>query len=400
MKLNNKLSPHFINIRNNEKEIEFEKGHVYFGREKPHVFIPPHKSIVLQIRVSELAPSTSFYTKYSFRFPRISEIRYDKLWDESMTLMEFQDIFQNGNNKSDNRYDRRVKKVNQRNFHKDDIFSSSRNNRRQVLSSRSAAIALFCHDSQEDVEPIDNALEGKEFCVLTTSPSQPSIHDIKILLRTHGGTITEFPRKNKTFAIIASEIQRKVKNYINEKIYNVIKVEWVVQNLTLKNPLKVMPNLDPSHFHFINDEMRNKFSSRFDQFGDSYTEPFKSSEELKEIVSRMDIANETLNSQDYIEFESELFNEIDFRNPNIFRSFYASFYNYDNPNFLMKTAESIFKYRAGHVTSSFSSYIFVDKNVKCDDYNQEFDDRQFIDFRYILDSNDAGKLLDIQKYKV
>lgn len=66
-------------------EISYEKGIIHFGgKNRPHMVIPPHKSRILEIRASELATSSDFYTNYTFRFPRIQSIRTDKIWDETM----------------------------------------------------------------------------------------------------------------------------------------------------------------------------------------------------------------------------------------------------------------------------------------------------------------------------
>lgn len=389
MKLNEKLSPYFIDYRG-EKEIDFEKGRVYFGREKPDVFIPPHKSIVLQIRVSELAPSYDYYTSYTFRFPRIVEIRFDKFWDDSTTLKEFKDT-----HKTEGSHDRRVKKVNQRVVQKDDIVAPSK--KRKILSARSKALDSLGHDSDEEVEPIDNVLEGKEFCVLTTSSNLPSIRDLKLLLRTHGGIITENPRENKTFAIVAGELRRIVKNYMDKNVYNVIKAEWIVDNMSMKKELLDCPELCPTDFYSINSAMKDHFSSKYDEYGDSFTDPIKSVDELHSIVRSMDTKDVKLSEEDIEEFEKELYSN-DFRNPNIFRGFTADFYDDTESNYFIESAKSIFKYRAGMCSSTLNDYVFVDKQSFKNSKRKEFNGRKLIDYRYILDSNDVGKLLDTQDY--
>jgi DNA ligase 4 len=57
--------------------------------EVPDVWIEPKKSIVLQLKASELVKSDSFRTDNTLRFPRIVAIRSDKPWNECCTLEEF-----------------------------------------------------------------------------------------------------------------------------------------------------------------------------------------------------------------------------------------------------------------------------------------------------------------------
>lgn len=99
-----------------QSEISYEKGKIFFGgKNRPHIWVPPHKSKILEIRASELAQSSDFYTKYSFRFPRIQAIRTDKIWDETLMLDEFEDLYKNA--------DGQVVKITLRNVHRDDVAS-------------------------------------------------------------------------------------------------------------------------------------------------------------------------------------------------------------------------------------------------------------------------------------
>ncbi|KAG5677670.1 hypothetical protein PVAND_007407 [Polypedilum vanderplanki] len=75
-----------------------------------------------------------------------------------------------------------------------------------LLNHEQEAIENFCHNSEEDVQPIDNVLNGIEFCVRTSSQNLPSVDDLKLLLKLHGASMTEFPRKKKTFAVVAGDI--------------------------------------------------------------------------------------------------------------------------------------------------------------------------------------------------
>ncbi|XP_070497107.1 DNA ligase 4 [Chironomus tepperi] len=391
-KLNAKLAPFMIDY-DNRREIKFEKGQVFFGKSRPDVFIPPHKSIVLQIKASELAPSSEYYTNYTFRFPRISDVRYDKFWDDSVTLKEFQEYFKTDNNNDD----RRVRKINKRKVHKDDLVSPTK--KKKLAASRSA-IEMFCHDSGDDgeIEPIDNVLEGHEFCVLCSAPFKPSVRELKLLLRLHGASLTEFPRKNKTYAIVAGELTNSVTVYKND--YNIIKVEWLVANFPKDSTLDHCPELTPSDYHFMNEATMMKLLEKFDEYGDSYTKPFNSPEDAKEFLQKLD-ENENVEKEVILNFEEELFKDANSPNPNYFRNYAGYFHDEENEtNLLYNIAKFLFEFRGGRVSNTLHKkcFVFVDPDVCKREDHKEFDNYRLCDYNFILNSNDARKLLDIRGF--
>lgn len=407
MNLDKKLMTFAVDYKG-QKEIEFKKGKVFFGRSSPDVFLAPDQSIVLQVRSSELAPTSDFYTDYTFRFPRIAAIRNDKFWDESCTLKEFEEMCKidddNGATTSKNN---RVKKINLRSVHKDDITSPTQK-KKKIMKPRAAAISNFCKYSQEDLNdlnPIDNALEGKDFCVMSSSNERT--FELKQLLKLHGATLTEFPIKNKTFAVIAGDMIKQIKIYINDKIFNVIKAEWVIQNFTKDEQLHDVPDLVPNDFHSMTEEMRENFKNEYDEYGDSYTEPIETIEQLKALMGKINTEGMEITTEEIIELEKQLFGE---KNMNFFRGFKSKFHNpYEYPfNLQMKNAKMIYEFRAGEACSNDGlvkegdddsyRYVFVDKEkFKANDH-PEYQNRTIVDVKFIHDSDDADKLLDIEQY--
>lgn len=98
------------------------------------------------------------------------------------------------------------------------------------------------------------------------------------------------------------------------------------------------------------------------------------------------------------EFEDELYSE-DFINPYIFRGFSAHFHG-ENP--LIDNAKIVFKFRAGRVSSTVNGqkYIFIDKSEFDKKNHEELKKHKLIDLDFILNSNKAGKLLDIENYVI
>lgn len=64
--------------------------------ERPDAFIQdPSHSVVLEVRAAEIVVSDQYPTNYTLRFPRVNRIRYDKNWDDSMTIEELKSILEN-----------------------------------------------------------------------------------------------------------------------------------------------------------------------------------------------------------------------------------------------------------------------------------------------------------------
>ncbi|KAG5677679.1 hypothetical protein PVAND_007416 [Polypedilum vanderplanki] len=382
-----------------ETIIEFEKGKIFLGRKKPDIIIQPHKSIVLQIRVSELTPSNDFFTEYSFRFPRIVSIRYDKFWDESCTIQEFQQMY-----KIDDVINRRTIKVNKRNIYAED-FSSPKKKRQRIslVKSRARAIENFCHNSEEDVQPIDNVLNGIEFCVRTSSQNLPSVDDLKLLLKLHGASLTEFPRKKKTFAVVAGDIDEQIKIYVNNKTHSILKVDWLVKNFAKDLPLLDIPKLTPLDFYFMTDEMyEENFKQNYDKYGDSYYNVIESVDEMMKIVNNMQIEHK-ISSQEIKEFEQEIYSIDGTENYKIFRKYSAKFIYGSEFNMKMRWSEKVFEFLGGKISHNQDKndfIIFVDKETFNIREHPELKKSKIIDYQFILNSNDHNTLDKLNDYLI
>jgi DNA ligase 4 len=91
--LNKSLGPHWQDVNSTRigrktvsqmpPSLEWTDGDV------PDVWIEPKNSIILTIKASELVKSSTSRTESTLRFPRVTNIRSDKPWNECMTLEEF-----------------------------------------------------------------------------------------------------------------------------------------------------------------------------------------------------------------------------------------------------------------------------------------------------------------------
>ena len=391
MKLQATLKPNLIEFTG-ESEILFGKGRIVFGKRKPDAWIAPDKSVVLECRLNELRKSSRQYTEYTFRFPRIINIRKDKIWDESCTLKEFQDFCE--------RDDGKVQKVVKRGVKTADIISPSR--KRKTAMSKAAIAEKFCRNSQdfEEVEVVDKVLEGKEFCVMTTSPQLPSIRSMKTLIKKHGGTCVEYPRNGKTFALVVSQITNFVRTFMNKKIFNVVKAEWLVQNFGNDQIYEEMPMIRPVFdLIFTTDELKIALKNDFDEFGDSFTNQFTNENEFKTLLDSMKPSEDF----DLMVVEYEI-GRLGVKNTNFFCNVSANFITADSENFLMSSAENIFKFYGGKVKES-TDFLIVDKKSGIEKIRDKLKvlslgNSQLVDFHWILDSSDSGYKLNFEEYLV
>lgn len=399
MKINESLKPHLVQ-HSGEKEIPFAFGKIFFGKNKPHVWIPPNASIVLECRASELARTSEQFTDYTFRFPRINSVRRDKIWNESCTLAEFMEMCKTTD-------DGRVKKIVMRQVNSKDITSPSR--KRKAAPSAASVIAEFCKNSEEldELELIDNVLEGKEFCVLTTNIKLPSIKEMKLMVRKHGGTITMYPRKRKTFAIIAGLMTKMVQSYMSHKIYNVIKADWLVNNFRGEETHKEMPKIRPVvDLYFATDALKESLNEFYDEFGDSYTDVYENAEQLKAFLATMK-GEKRGNDLKVLDDEIVANGSI---NINFFRNVSAAFFTSREDHFLFESAKSIFQFHAGKVidlqdavSADEKFLVFIDGNEDVESIKKQLADNstfehQIVDFKWVLDSSDSKRNLEMKKY--
>lgn len=253
-----------------------------------------------------------------------------------------------------------------------------------------------------EIKPIDRQLTGIEFCVMGTAKDLPSVEELTVLLKLHNASITSFPRINKTFAIVAGDLNsRNIRNYTKkpkpEENQNVIKAEWVVKNLLPDKPLKFTPRIVPRDFLFISDKLKERFERKFDKFGDSYADPIENVKNLNDIINDMTECDMPT-TNDLKQFEDEL-HDVYFKNPNFFRGMTGVFIYPDTKITFINIAEQCFKFRGGKVIKEGedkTAKVFVDQRH----YDNVNSDRETISYQWILDSNEAGKILDSEKYVI
>ncbi len=78
LELREKLQPHLIPWDEDHPPEHLAHWNINKRDDRPHVYLSPRHSIVLQIKCAEIVDSSAFSCNYTCRFPRVQRIRYDK----------------------------------------------------------------------------------------------------------------------------------------------------------------------------------------------------------------------------------------------------------------------------------------------------------------------------------
>lgn len=259
--ISNHLKPHFL------KE---QPHNVKFGDERPYFYLNVEKSVILQIRASELVSSSSFALPSTVRFPRIDAIRSDKDWKDCMKLSDYEILSQSSS----------VTKIHKR---KTDMSDFSR--------GQTKAKAFKSNPYKEELAPITEKLSNKfanqYFCILSTTKPHTILKAKEMVLKL-SGNISENPSVNLKCICIAGDLTHKVNTVLESKRYNIISFEWLVRQFENPNSKFLFR---PKDMVFATNELKDNLKLHFDKFGDSY-EMKVNTEELKELVNNMKTSGE------------------------------------------------------------------------------------------------------------
>ena len=189
--INEHLRPH-CNIMNADDVTPFSKGEIIWGRQKPHVWINPEKSLNLEVRASELGKSGDYSLEYTLRFPRITAIRFDKIWYEGCTKEEYLSWCKTN---MDSGEGDGVKKLTTRRFNLDDISPDSPGTKKRKKQGQKFGAKKFKGAIVDDgkIEVIRNICEDREFVVCSTKKGLPSVPELEKLIMRYGGKIAKNP---------------------------------------------------------------------------------------------------------------------------------------------------------------------------------------------------------------
>jgi hypothetical protein len=148
----------------------------------PNFWIPPEKSIVVELKCAEIVASNQFSAGYTCRFPRLRKIRYDKDASEVMSLDDIVSIVRNPRMKTHEVEDMGGGKGGRSKRKKDDAAMSIEISDvvssllPQKVNGRVTAQQFTIHEKKAGAQLTDNILEGQVFCVLENEYTR---HNVK-----------------------------------------------------------------------------------------------------------------------------------------------------------------------------------------------------------------------------
>ncbi|KAF5275361.1 hypothetical protein FQR65_LT04189 [Abscondita terminalis] len=331
------LGPHWIKTKDGNPQ---DHG-VYFGKEKPHVWIPPCNSLVFLVRGSELIRSSDFKTDYTLRFPRIQKIRLDKLYHECLTLTELLEL--TGSSKP-------VQKLSKRHLEISDL---------EVVEKERKVRRRYANVEMIPVEEKADFLAGYEFCVLTGCEEWKK-EDVEICIRENGGTVVlnEGP---STFCIVVGDFHPRV-NTCKQfgSLCDMVKLKWLKKVLDTK----VFKLFSPMDCICATKETKNRFLNEFDKYGDSYLEDTKP-DTIEDVVEAASV--------DYVHPTDDEIEDLDqdMQCSNFLRCFNGSIAYFDSTvNGAFSVEQEVFKFLGGTVSANLNEGI----NLVVTDDRSRFDE--------------------------
>lgn len=242
-----RLDPHWIKTFGDN----YENYNLNFGKMKPDVWIPPTKSCILLVRATELTKTakvnSDFKTPYTLRFARIETIRFDKPYDDCLTLTEMEELVSSGSS---------VHKLYNNHLCLEDI--------EHEVQKIKKFKPKFVDSTVEIEEKLSDILMDYEFCVLSGSTNW-EIKDVERVIKENGGTIVKTEGDN-TYCILAGEKHIRLEYYKGS--VDIVKLSWLQKVIDCRQ----MQPYSPEDMIYISPKTKHRFLRNYDKYGDSFTD--------------------------------------------------------------------------------------------------------------------------------
>lgn len=332
------------------------------GTEKPDVWIDPKKSIVLEVKASEIVPSAAYYTQCSLRFPRTEKPRFDRSWHDCLTDARLKHIRKEFAGKLTKQHAAET--------------TVSRRKRPPVIKADLPLASQFQPADTSNIKQETFILTDKVFCIVTGDGEQTSKQDLEKLVVKHGGTLVQNPGL-KTWAVISHTADNlRVKNLVQQGLCgrpkcDILKASWLLKTIAL-GYLKLPEPIDILHSSF---DTEQRLAITNDAHGDSYTSP-ATVDSIKFTIQNWKDAREDdqVSQEETLELEELLLEGTKFHN--MFRPYLAYFDQFEtlensstrNSSFWsMELVKLKFRLRGGKVSDKFEpekiDLVIIDSDI-------------------------------------
>ncbi|XP_054729929.1 DNA ligase 4-like [Anastrepha obliqua] len=351
-RLNDALKPHWQD-RQMEPPPDWYNYKQSRAEGRPDVWIEPNKSVILQIRATDLAPSAAFALPKSLHFPRIEWWRNDKMWNECLSLHDYMEMFQG---------ERGLKKIHKRGVELGDLTAPQKI--RKLTDAERRKLGRQSYErrfNEAEIEVSSKLFEGYSFCILSASLKNGYMPEtLKAMVVRNGGEIVEYPIQDSNCLSVAGDRTFRVKLLCKSRRYNIAKLEWLVDTCKRQEM-----QLTPTDMVCVTNELETEFSQIFDKYGDPYTECTDVEQLMKVLdgITDEDLAVVEPSAADAAELEMILYDE----NTDFFSNCNATFYSIDQYTQLAKV---IYQYLGGRcydvpndVNIQSINYVFINANL-------------------------------------
>ena len=234
--------------------------------ERPDMVISdPSKSAILELRGAELVKTEKFPAGLCLRFPKVSKIRYDKNWDQCMTVQEIQGLTQ-----SLIQGDRPPAVLDEA-----EVAPVERKKRQSAKKTGDVAV-MFKDTDTSDVQQQSRLFEGREFYFISLKGFPKSKEEMERLVVQHGGSKVQNFLRSTTDLVASDDSILKVRNLIQAHSADIIRPEWV---LACVEQMEVIP-LRPRFMLYASQRTQGDFDRNYSKFGDGFFDDYRSGREL------------------------------------------------------------------------------------------------------------------------
>ncbi|XP_034933683.1 DNA ligase 4-like isoform X1 [Chelonus insularis] len=270
----------------------------------PDVWIEPKRSLVLQLRATEMIKCDYQPAGYTLRFPRVLRSREDKPWTDVCSLTELKSFIKS---------DGVVQKLTKRHATMSDVQTDL-----SLLGSPSKRLReikeeMFLKPLKIDsryfgvnaatVERKTRLFEAKEICVINGEEKlqKPGFNDeekwtksdIERILISHSAKIVQNPGKNTFCLIVGNPNSVKVQTQVNCRTYDVVKLDWL-RRAAEKNNWAKLVDFYPWELLSCRSVTKERLMKKFDEYYDSYVED-SDEQSLKRSLERVCLIKNDLN---------------------------------------------------------------------------------------------------------
>lgn len=258
--------------------LELAGGDRHF--EKPHMWIHPENSFVVEVKAASIAATDQFRMNQTLRFPRFKRLRPDRDWKTALSIQGFMKL------QADALHSAQTKKL--------DVERRRQRNKR--VKKEFTVAGADEHSVPRFAAIPDTLFANHTFYVLTDSSSRRnkvSKPEIEALIKSHGGHFLQ-NENHPSIHVIGDRNTVKISALKKRGTHDIIHPQWLFDCIAQHERTgehHLLP-LEPRHLFFATPLTAHKAANRVDKYGDSYARDIDAAE-LRALLEGMPASTDT-----------------------------------------------------------------------------------------------------------